>query len=105
MARDCVDRPFGDVCALGPAISAIGVNRHGIRDDHPGTRLVVLDLVGTCSEIDRVSRRTATCHVRQIGADIAQRLDFQPQYLAVVAESDLQRLGVRPPMVGGLMAF
>src|SRR6266566_5570785 len=30
VARDRVDRAFGDVSALGPAVAAIGVNRHGV---------------------------------------------------------------------------
>ena len=56
---DRVDRPFGDVCPLGPAISAIGVNRHGVRHHYPGARGIVLDLVGAGSEIDRVNGGTA----------------------------------------------
>src|ERR1700674_3655382 len=42
-ARDRVDGPFGDVSSLGPAVAAIGVNRHGISYDHLGARLVVRD--------------------------------------------------------------
>ena len=105
VTRDCVDRPLGDVSAFGPAIAAIGVDRHGIGHDHPGARRVVLDLVGPGAEIDRVHRRAAACHVRQIGADIAQRLDLQAENPPVIAEGDFNRLGVRPAMVGRLMAF
>src|SRR5271155_4221184 len=41
VTRDRVDRPFGDVGALRAAITTIGVNRHGIGDDHAGARFVV----------------------------------------------------------------
>ncbi len=105
VACDRIDRSFGDVSPLWPAISAIGVNRYGIRHDHSGARLVMLDLVGAGTKIDRIHGRTAACHVRQIGADIAQRLDFQTENLAVVAERNFDGLRVCPPMVGGLVAF
>ena len=105
VACDRIDRALGDVCAFGPAIAAIGVNRHGIGHDHPGARLIVVDLVSAGAEIDRIHGRTAARHVRQIGADIAQGLDLQAENLAVVAERDLDIFRMRAAMAGRLMAF
>ncbi len=105
MTCNRVDRPFGDVSPFGAAIPAIGVNWYGIRHDHSGVRLVILDFVGPGPKIDGIHRRTSGCHIRQIGADIAQRLNFQAEYLAVVAYGDFNRLRMRPSMIGGLMAF
>src|SRR6516165_5625040 len=63
MSRDGVDRTLGDVGALGSAIAAIGVDWHGVGDDDPRQRLVVLDLVGAGAEIDGILRRAAGRHV------------------------------------------
>jgi len=89
---------------LGPGIPAITASTPGDRDI-PSSVDRLISVYGPGPKIDGIHRRTSGCHIRQIGADIAQRLNFQAEYLAVVAYGDFNRLRMRPSMIGGLMAF
>src|SRR5262249_23552559 len=54
MPRDRVDGALGNISALGAAVAAIGIDRHGVGDDDARRRLVVRYFVGTRAEIDGV---------------------------------------------------
>jgi hypothetical protein len=105
VAGDRLDGALGDVGPLGPPVAAIRVDGHGVGDDHLRHGLVVLDPVVTRAEVHGVHGGAARRHVRQVGADIAQRLDLQAEDAAVVLDGDLQVLGVGPAVAGRLMAF
>ena len=105
MTRDGVDGALSDVAPFRPAVAAIRVDWHRVGHDHSRDRFVVLDLVGAGAKVDRIHCGTAAGHVRQISSDIAQRFHLHAEDFAVVADRNLDSLGVRPTMGRGLVAF
>src|SRR6266480_6258438 len=55
-----IDRALGYVSAFGPAIAAIGINRHGVGHDDAGNSLIVVYLVSAGAKVDGIHGRTAT---------------------------------------------
>src|SRR6266446_5502202 len=105
MAGNRLNGALSDVGALGPPISAIGVDRHSIGDDHLRDGLEILDLVGPGPIAHSVHSGTARGHVRQVGADIAERLDLHAENAAVVVKRRLDQFRVRPAVTGRLVAL
>ena len=105
MACHRIDRALGYVSAFGPAIAAIGINRHGVGHDDAGNSLIVVYLVSAGAEVDRIHGRTAARHVRQVGADVAEGLNLQAENLAVVPERYLDIFRMGATMAGRLMAL
>src|ERR1700730_12759908 len=105
MAGNRLNGALSDVGALGPPISAIGVDRHSIGDNYLRDGLEILDLVGPGPVADRVHGGTARSHVREVGTDIAERLDLHPEDAAVIAERRLDQFRSRPAVTGRLMTF
>src|SRR6516225_7309977 len=84
MAGNRLDGPLGNIGPLPPPISAIGVDRYGVRDNHLRDGLEILDLVGPCPVANRVHGGAAGSHVRKVGADIAERFDLHSEDSAVM---------------------
>ena len=103
--RDGVDGALRYVGPFRPAVAAIRVDWHCVGHHYSRDRIVVLDLVGAGAKVDRIHCGTAAGHVRQISSDIAQRFHLHAEDFAVVADRDLDSLGVRPTMGRGLVAF
>src|SRR6516164_6246425 len=95
MAGHRFDRPLGNVGSLRPAIAAIGIDRHCIGQDHLCDGIEILDIV-RAGPVANGHRWAARRHIRQIGADIAERLDLHAEDAAVIAKGHFDPIPYAP---------
>ena len=100
-----IHRALNDVGRLRPAGAPVSVDRRRVGRDQPHLGVERGDVVVAGDVGGSVDRRNAGRHVREIGAEIRDRAQLDPEHPPVALDCGLDELGVRPPVGGGDMAF